>query len=162
MRGLFFCTVNFFPIDSGHGAARFGAALAVLHIMRGTLLGAPVTNLGAQRADFLREWTVARHSIRTQTTQSCAINTAGRAGVCTFLAGHVAEATGAFSCAVVTGGYAVSDCLCEVMTHVDTQRLCTPAIQACMFQAIAQSAHSSINAAHASRSASLYDHATMH
>jgi len=48
----------------GAEATCFLALLAVIHAVRGTLRGAPLTNFGTQITRLLGEWTVARDGIR--------------------------------------------------------------------------------------------------
>ncbi len=110
--------------SSAHGAACVGtkaassrAALAVFVVMGGALFRAPVADLGAKRAEFLREWAVAGHRIGAQAAQFDTFDAAGWAGILAVLAHHVGEAVAAFSRAVIARGDAVADGLREVVAH---------------------------------------------
>ena len=94
-----------------------GAALAVIHVVRTTLFGAPIADIRAQLADLLGEWTVAGDSVRAQAADRRALDAAGRAVIYAFLADHVREAVAALGSAVVAGGNTVYGVLVKRVIH---------------------------------------------
>jgi len=89
----------------------------VSHLVRIAFLGAPIADVGAQRAELLGKGAVARYRIATESGDGGALNAARRAIIGAGLAGHMRETMAAFCRAVVARGDAILRRLIEMVAH---------------------------------------------
>jgi hypothetical protein len=85
--------------------------------VRIAFLCAPIADVGAQRAKLLRERTLPRYRIATESSDGSALNAARRAIIGASLASHMRETVAAFRRTFVARGNAILRCLIEMVAH---------------------------------------------
>jgi hypothetical protein len=91
----------------------------VIHIVCATLFGAPVANVGKQRANLFGKWAVASNSVGAQAANRRAFNATRRTGIDAFLAYHVRKTDAAFGGTQVAAVDAVFCFLIQITAHGD-------------------------------------------